>query len=80
MPDREPPILLFTGRGPSWAARAAVVAWVVFVLAMAALVLVPLLAIGIVAFAAGAAWIALRRFAARARGDGRRNVRVVERD
>lgn len=79
MPDDQTRVLLFTARGPSWAARAAVIAWVVFVLALAALVIVPILIVGAAALLAGTAWIALRRLAARARGDGRRNVRVVDR-
>ena len=79
MPDDPPRVLLFTARGPSWAARAAAIAWIVLILAIAAVVIVPALLVGLVALLALAVWVMLRSFAARVRGDGRRNVRVVDR-
>ena len=71
-----PRVLRFTARGPSRAERAAIAAWILFVLAVATLLIVPALMVGLVAFGALAAWIGLRSLARRVRGDGRRNVRV----
>ncbi len=74
MPDDPPRVVFFTARGPSWADRAATIAWVALVLLIAALVLIPAIILGIAAFLVAAAWLALRRIAVR---DGRRNVRVI---
>jgi len=80
MHDGPPRVLVFGARGPSWPVRAAAAAWVLFVLSVAALVIVPVLVVGLAAIAAGAAWIGLRVVATRLRGGGRRNVRVIQRD
>jgi len=77
MPDDPPRVLLFRARGLTWADRAAAVAWIALVLLIAALVILPALILGVAAFLLAAAWFTLRRIAARARPDGRSNVRVI---